>query len=226
MALLHVQEVEPDRDRQLRRRHVAVHEAFQVVVGEQRRVGRHLVAADEERVVRGDERTAVTVAAGVRELDAEEQVRVVAVRGPVGGAAVRDHVGEGVARALVQPDLARVHAAVVGDGARLAPDHLRPAVAEADVAAERELAGPPVGFTVTPLHRVNAPAVPGRARADRQRGEQRREVVGEAEIGAEPGVLRLHLGDRLVLEEPGHEQISEERQDGHNEAQKDRHRRF
>src|SRR5205823_2243846 len=90
------------------------------------------------------------------------------------------------------------------DGARLAPDELRPARAEPQVAAEGQFARRAVEFAVAPLHRVNAPPVADRAPADGNEPEERREVVGEAQISAEPGVLRFEFRDGLVLEEGRH----------------------
>src|SRR5262249_31062737 len=84
VALLDVYELEPDPLGQLRRGHVMIDQPAQVVVVEKRVIrvndpaGRlvHDRARVEDGVVEGDQRPAVAVAAGVRQLQADDEVIV------------------------------------------------------------------------------------------------------------------------------------------------------
>src|SRR5439155_22686941 len=107
-------------------------------------------------------------------------------------------------RGVVQPELAGIGAAVLGHRTGFAPDQLRAAASEAKIAAESQFPRPAVERAVAAFHRVDAPAVANGAATDAQGLEQRRQIVGEAQIDAEPGVLGLQFGDRLVLEEARH----------------------
>ncbi len=213
MALLHVEEVEPHVDREFRDRHVVVDQSLQLVVGDERVIGRDLFAGGfvrdrprvEDRVVRRDDRARVAVPPGVRQLQPEQEVGVVAVGVAVRLAAVVHDARERRLGGLVQRDLSRGGAAGLRDGARLAPEQFRPARAEPHVAAEGEFARRAVEFAVAPFHRVNAPPVAGGAVPDGDGLKQGREVVGEAQVGAEPRVLGFQFRERLVLEELGHE---------------------
>ena len=100
--------------------------------------------------------------------------------------------------------MAGIGAAVLGHRTRFAPDQLRAAASEAKIAAEGQFPRPAVERAVAAFHRVDAPAVANGAATDAQGLEQRRQIVGEAQIDAEPGVLGLQFGDRLVLEEARH----------------------
>ena len=132
----------------------------------------------------GEDRPGDAVAARVGELEADEQVVVVAPGVAVGGAAGVDEPVEARGVGVVDDELAGVGPAFGDDGGGLAPDQLGPAGPEPLVAAEGQLAGAPSGVPSQPsigwiarrLPTVRPPTSIGR--------RQGREVVLQADVEA------------------------------------------
>ena len=116
-------------------------------------------AGVEQRVVLGEDRPGDAVAARVGQLEADEQVVVVAAsRSRCASRQVSSERFEARRRvASLIEQLAGVGPPLGDDGRGLAPDQLRPAGAEPLVAAERQLVGPAVGGAVAALHRLDRP---------------------------------------------------------------------
>ena len=211
VALFHVDEVEPDRDRELGDRDIGIDEPFQFVVGNDRVIRRdfltgfsiHNGAWVEDWIVSRKDRP-LTVSARVSELQSEEKIGIVAVCVAMGLTAVGHDVREVRFCRLVQRNLPWRRAAFLNHGTRLAPNKLRATRAEPNVAAESEFSWPAVEFPVASFHRVNAPTVADRPPADCNGLEHRREIVAESYVDPEPRVLGFQIGNRLVLEERGH----------------------
>src|SRR5205085_386084 len=108
---------------------------------------------------RGQNWPRMTIPPGVRELEADRQVRLVPDRVPVGLTAVGDQSGERVAVGFVEPKLSRRRPAFLGDGTRLAPNQFGTAGPETDVTAIGQFAGRPIQVAIAPFHGVDAPAV-------------------------------------------------------------------
>jgi hypothetical protein len=211
VALLQVDEVEPERGRPLRGGDVAVREPFQLGVGDQGapRAGALAGLLVEHRagiehgVVLGDHGAADAVAPGVGQLQPDDEVAVVPEGPPVRPSAGLQQPGDLRGGLLRQKELPGVRAPLGDDGRRLHPDQLGPAGAEPLVAPDGQVAGGAVRVPVAPLHRLDRHPVADRAAAERVRPEQGGEVLRQAEI--QPP--RLGIGEegsrRLVLEETG-----------------------
>lgn len=124
------------------------------------------------------------------QLQAEDQVVVAAERVPVRLATFLDQASQRGEVFLVNQQLPRVGPALVENGGSLAPQELGTAGAEPLVAAIGQLVGLAVEGAVTAFHRLDAQGVAGGQRADRHRGEQGREVGGEADLQPEGAVPR------------------------------------
>ena len=212
MALLQVDEVEAGAGGDLGGLDVAVLEAVEFVVGDQRGLGVGAPAGPaidhgprvEGAIVLGKGRSGDAVSARMRELEADEQVGVVAPGVAVGRSAGLQQPGEAVEVFGVAEQLPGVGAAFGDDGGGLAPDEFRAAVAEATIATERQLAGMAVVGGVAAFHRVDRQAVADVTAADGDRPGERLEVVAQAEVEPQgPGLVEQGLGG-LVLEVARH----------------------
>src|SRR5262249_30328662 len=145
VALLQVDEIEPGAERERGRLDVTILEAIQLVVGDQRVIGPRRGAGGlvddrpriEQRVVLRKDPPGDAVAARVRELEADEEVGIVAPRLAMRGAANLEEVLQSADMALVADELTRVGPPFRDDGGGLAPNELRAAGAETLIAADR-----------------------------------------------------------------------------------------
>ncbi len=151
VTLFDVDEVDADLCGEVRGGDVLIFDPLQVVVGEQRRgrVGRTAARfVDCQRIENGvvhrEHRPAIAVAAGVRQLQADDEVPVVEESVAVRLATTGNHLFDCRGGACMQPELPWIRTPLVADGGGLPPDQFRPAAAEADVAAQRQLIGPAV----------------------------------------------------------------------------------
>ena len=169
MTLLEVHEVEPDPGRQSRGRDVPVLETVQRIVVDQggARSGRGLCGfvdhrpGIEQRVMLHIERirTGNAVAAGVRQLQADEEVRILSPGGAMGLSTNSNDALEPEGMRFAGQELPRVGPSLGHDGGGLAPDELRPATAPkaalANGAGRRQVVRGAFESTVTPFHRLN-----------------------------------------------------------------------
>ena len=109
----------------------------------------------------------------------------------------------------MEPQLPRVHASVVGNRGRLAPDQFRSTGAETDVAAKRQLVGQAVERSIAAFHRLNRPAVADPSATDLNRLKHHRQVVGHGDVReAKPLGIGDDIGGRLVSKIVSHESWS------------------
>ena len=211
VALLEIDEVDADLRGQAGRGDVLILDPLEFVIREERirivdRPAGRLVDGErvEQGIVRGQQRPAVSVAARVGDLQADEQIGVaaagVAMRLPAAG----EHRFDRRGRSVVQPELPRIGSSLVADRGRFAPDQFRPAAAEADVAAVRQLVGPAVERAVAALHRLNGEAVAAALGADRHRLKQSLETIGECDRRTEADGFGGERLRRFELEITGH----------------------
>src|SRR5262245_23748538 len=193
MTLLHVDEGKADARRQTSCRDIMVRKPPQIIVVQQW-IGTISYFSGglidngtrvEDRVMKGQERPAVTVAARVRQLQADEQIIVRTEGFTVGLTAFAQHPFQVGCRLVVEKQLPRVGPPLVEHRGRLAPDELGPAGAETAVTPKRQLIGPAVGRAVATLHGLDTEPVAGTQRADGHRLKQRPQVIAKAKVETE-----------------------------------------
>ncbi len=174
MAGFHVDELKADFVREAGGGDVVVDQPFQIVVGPDDAL---IVRIDvelciEQRMMVGDPRFEAFIvrareAAGVGELQADEQIVVGAERFAMGVAAGGQQIGQAVAVARRGERLIGIRPAVGLHGGRFAaPDQLGAAQAEVPPAAQRVRRRRAIAVGVPAFHRMDAPAIADREPAD------------------------------------------------------------
>ncbi len=213
VAGLDVHGVEADLERQRRGPDVLFLELVEVVVGQDRPVGREFLPLVPVGIALGDQRVRrslrLGVASGVGQLGHEDRVVVRAVRPARHFAGPLDQAGEPGLALPVQPELAGVRAPLRGHGDRLRPDQTGAAGGESRVAPKRQEARPAVRVAVAPLHRVDRQRVGGGQRADLHRLRQDGEVFARLQLDVQRRgqlVQVRQAGDRLQFD---HDAVSD-----------------
>ena len=212
MALLEVDEVATDPRGQLRGGEVLVLDPFQIAVGQQRvrgideSAGRFVACQRiENRIVSRQQRPSKTEPSRMRQLQAEQQIAVVTECCSMCCSAIGQHLFDRGRRTAMQPQLSWVHPRVIGNRSRFAPDQLRAATAESDVAAEGQLIRQTIERPVATLHRLNRPAIADRSATDLNRLKHDRQIVGHRDVRKTQSFRIGHdIGGSLVLEISGH----------------------
>ncbi len=150
-----------------------------------------------------EDRPADAVTAGVGQLKPDQQVAglspALGVRLPAKVHHLRQTRGVG----LVDDELTGVGAPFGDDGGGLAPDQLGPALAEAPVAAEGQVARSAVEGAVAAFHRLDRHAVADGPVRDIRRFEQGGQVIGQADVQTASLGVPGEIGGHLVFEVAG-----------------------
>ena len=172
----------------------------QIVVRDQRVVGRQTERGIQNRTVVSDDRPGLAlgfgVASGVCELQNEQQV-LPPVRVLTGGV---NHALERVQTPRVQVELVRVGAGLGDNGCRLEPDQAAATVGVAPVPAERQLPGAALVVGVEALHRVDGETVCQLSSSDGDRLQEDLCVLREREIQAQFLSFGEELFERVEAE--------------------------
>ena len=162
--------------------HRAGREPLELAVADDGAVRRGSGLPVDQGIVTGDDAHRVGVAAGVGELDGDEQVAGRAPFLAVDAAHHFDEAGELAHGRAVEHHLAGVGAAVGADGGGLEPDELGAAAGEAFVAPPGEFLGAAVERAVAAFHRKDHEAVRQPETAAIQRLGQRRKIRRQRNI--------------------------------------------
>ena len=207
MALLDVHEVEADAPGEGGGIGEAVLKLLKIRVVQQGVVRRDVLDGVDRRDVLGQQRSGVAPAAGVGQLQADDQV-VPAEALPVGRSGRGQQALEVGRRLRADEELARVRPPFGDDGGRFAPDELGAAGAEALPAAEGQFARAAVQGGVAALHGVDRQPVARGERADAQRLEEEVYPVGEVDLEPSPVDVGAKLVQGAIGEVPRHARLS------------------
>ena len=200
MTLFHVDELIASLIGKLGGTNVMIDEAFQIIVIEKwvRSVDAH--ARIENRIVNGNQGLAVAVAARMRQLQADEQIVIVANVLSMCLSADIVHPRKAGQSLVVNEQLARVRSPFVEDGRRLAPDEFRAAAAEPFIAAEDEFIGMSVRRAVAAFHGLHAERIADADGPHLHGSKKGGEISGKTQVQAESLCLGFDFAHRMELE--------------------------
>jgi hypothetical protein len=163
----------------------------------------------QDRIVKSNQRPAITISARMRQLKSDNQIVIRAKYLPVTLPTSVHHSLELGGRFFIQEQLSGIGSAFLGDGSGLAPNELCAATAKSVVSAESQIIGPAIESAVAPFHRLNAQRI---ARSKLPKNDWTKEwtqILAEAQVYFQPITFGFQLRQGVEFEKASHSMKSE-----------------